>query len=158
MIVGAVFDYTARMKLIVALGVLLAPLAGAGAQGACLFSAPTGWNQTTTRWEGECRDGHADGLGVLKEYQQQKVVRFFFGRLEHGEVKLGVIDQPEGFVAGEFVKGAPVPSEDAQRTVSAFAEAEKAANEAASRFSKAGNKESAKLYAAKAKELREQLD
>ncbi len=146
------------MKLIVALSVLLAPLANACAQGACLFSVPAGWNQTTTRWEGACRDGRADGLGVLKEYQQQQVVRFFFGRLERGELKLGVIDQPEGFIAGEFVKGAPVLSEDAQRIVSAFAEAEKAANEAANRLSKAGNKESGMFYAAKAKKLREQLD
>jgi len=143
------------MKLVVALGVLLAQ---APAGGACLFTAPAGWNQSVTRWDGECKDGHAQGLGVLKEYQQQKVVRFFFGRLEHGELKLGVIDQPEGFIAGAFAKGAPVPSEDAQRTVDAFTEAEKAANEAASRFSKAGKDASAKFYAAKAKALREQLD
>jgi hypothetical protein len=126
--------------------------------GACLFTAPAGWNQATTRWDGECRNGYAEGLGVLKEYQQQKVLRFFFGRLEHGELKLGVIDQPEGFTAGEFAKGAPVPVTDAQQTVSAFTEAEKAANEAANRFRKAGNAEAAKFYAAKAKTLSEQLD
>ena len=155
------------MKLIVALGVLLAqapaqtstqPSTQVSTQSACVFSAPAGWNQTTTRWDGACRDGHADGLGVLKDYQQAKVVRFFFGRLEHGELKLGVIDQPQGFIAAEFAKGEAVPSEDPQRTVSAFAEAEKAANEAASRFSKAGKEASAKFYAAKAKALREQLD
>ena len=155
------------MKLIVALGVLLAQAPAqtstptstqASTQSACVFSAPAGWNQTTTRWDGACRDGHADGLGVLKEYQQAKVVRFFFGRLEHGELALGVIDQPQGFVAAAFAKGEPVKSEDPQRTVSAFAEAEKAANEAASRFSKAGKQASAKFYAGKAKELREQLD
>ena len=144
------------MKLLLALGILLAQ--APTADGACVFSAPTGWNQTATRWDGACKDGHAEGLGVLKEYQQQKVVRFFFGRIEHGELKLGVIDQPEGFIAGAFAKGAPVPSEDAQRTVDAFTEAEKAANEAASRFSKAGKDASAKFYAAKAKALREQLD
>jgi len=143
------------MKLILALGILLAQ---APTEGACVFTAPAGWNQAATRWDGVCKDGHAEGLGVLKEYQQQKVVRFFFGRLEHGELKLGVIDQPEGFVAGAFAKGAPVPSEDRQRAIDAFAEAEKAANEAASRFTKSGKQASAKFYAAKAKELREQLD
>jgi hypothetical protein len=143
------------MKLILALGILLAQ---APAGGACVFTAPAGWNQTATRWDGACKDGHAEGLGVLKEYQRQKVVRFFFGRLEHGELKLGVIDQPEGFVAGAFAQGAPVPSEDRQRAIDAFAEAEKAANEVASRFSKAGKQASAKFYASKAKELREQLD
>jgi hypothetical protein len=53
---------------------------------------------------------------------------------------------------------APLPAEDAQQTVSAFAEAEKAANEAADRFRRAGNLEAARFYAAKAKALREQLD
>ena len=148
------------MKLIVAaLGIVLAQAySQTSVADACLFNVPAGWNQTTTRWDGECRDGHADGLGVLKEYRQQKVLRFFFGRLEHGELKVGVIDQPEGFMAGEFAKGAPVTAKDAQQTVSAFAEAEKAANEAAARFRKAGNLEAARFYAAKAKALREQLD
>jgi hypothetical protein len=147
------------MKLILALGILLAQAAApAPTQSACAFTVPAGWNQTATRWDGACRDGHAEGLGVLKEYQQQKVVRFFFGRLEHGAPKLGVIDQPDGFVAGEFAKGELLPSTDRQRAVDAFAEGEKAAKEAASRFSNAGRAASAKLYTAKARELRDQLD
>ena len=148
------------MKLMIALGILLAQASTQASPqaAACTFTAPTGWNQATTRWDGACKDGHAEGLGVLKEYQQTKVVRFFFGRLEHGEPKLGVIDQPEGFVAGQFAKGEPVPSDDRQRMVDAFAEGEKAANEAAGCFSKAGKQASAKFYAEKAKALREQLD
>lgn len=147
------------MTLMLALGILLAQApVQTSTETVCAFTAPAGWSQKATRWDGECREGHAEGLGVLKEYQQQKVVRFFFGRLEHGELKLGVIDQPEGFVAAQFAKGEPLPSDDRQRTVDAFAEGEKAANEAASRFSKAGKQASAKFYAAKAKALREQLD
>lgn len=149
----------AVMKLIVGLNILPALAAAqVSTQSACVFTVPAGWNQTATRWDGECRDGHAEGLGVLKEYQQQEVVRFFFGRLEHGELKLGVIDQAEGFVAAQFAKGKPLPSENRQHTVAAFAAAERAANEAANRFSKAGQQASAKFYAAKARELREQLD
>jgi len=147
------------MKLMIALGILLAQApAQTSTSATCAFTAPAGWSQAATRWDGACREGHAEGLGVLKEYQQQKVVRFFFGRLEHGEPRLGVIDQAEGFVAGQFAKGEPVPSDDRQRMVDAFAAAEKAANEAADRFSKAGKQASAKFYAAKAKALREQLD
>jgi hypothetical protein len=143
------------MKLILALGILLAQ---APTRSPCAFTAPAGWNQSATRWDGACRDGRAEGLGVLKEYRRQSVVRFFFGRLEHGQVKLGVIDQPEGFVAGEFAKGELLPSADRQRAVDAFAEGEKAANEASSRFNKAGKAAPAKLYAAKARELHDQLD
>jgi uncharacterized membrane protein len=152
------------MKLMIALGILLAQAPAAqtpvqtSTQAACAFTAPAGWNKAATRWDGTCREGHAEGLGVLKEYQQQKVVKFFFGRLEHGEPKLGVIDQEEGFVAGQFAKGERLESDDRQQMVDAFAEAEKAANEAASRFSKAGKQASAKFYADKAKALREQLD
>jgi hypothetical protein len=157
--VGAGSFKETTMKLILALGILLAQAAAhASTQSACAFTVPAGWNQTTTRWDGACRDGYAEGLGVLKEYQQQRVVRSFFGRLEHGALKLGVIDQPDGFVAGAFANGELVPSADRQRAVDAFAEGEKAANEVASRFRKAGNTASAKLYTAKARELRDQLD
>lgn len=128
------------------------------ASDACAFNAPYGWSQNSTRWDGECRAGHADGIGILKEFSNRKVKRFFFGRVKDGNLDLGVIDQAEGYVAGQFAQGRLVPSEDRQIFVSAFAEAEKATSQAASRFSKAGNKASARFYKAKARELREQMD
>ena len=140
-------------------GILLCGMATqATAYGACAFNVPDGWNQSSTRWDGDCRAGHADGLGILKEFSDQKVKRFFFGRLKDGDLELGVIDQAEGYTAGRFANGHLVPSEDRQSVVSAFAEAEKAASQAASRFSKAGNQASARFYEGKAKELREQMD
>jgi hypothetical protein len=128
------------------------------AQAQCTFNAPQGWAQSSTRWDGACRSGQADGLGVLKEYSGSSVTRFYFGRIKDGQPELGVVDQPDGYVAGRFVNGSLAPSDDRQVVISAFAEAEKAANQAASRFSKAGNKVSAKLYRSKAKALREQMD
>jgi hypothetical protein len=140
-------------------GILLYSIAAqAMASDACAFNAPHGWNQSSTRWDGECRAGHADGLGILKEFSNRKVKRFFFGRVKDGNLDLGVIDQAEGYVAGRFAQGRLVPSGERQSFVSAFAEAEKAASQAASRFSKAGNKASARFYEAKARELREQMD
>ena len=125
---------------------------------ACDFSAPAGWNQKTTQWGGTCRGGRAEGLGVLKEYDEKKVKRFFFGRLKNGDIEFGVIDQDEGFMAGSFANGDLIPSDDRQTFISAFAEAEKAASQVATRFSQAGNKASARFYEQKAKELREQMD
>lgn len=124
----------------------------------CTFHAPDGWNQSTTRWDGECRADYADGLGILKEYDKNQVARFFFGRIRKGELDLGVIEEAGGYIAGQFAQGRVLASEDPQRFVSAFAVAEKAATLAAGRFRKAGNKTSATFYEAKAKQLREQMD
>jgi hypothetical protein len=128
------------------------------AHAACSFTVPQGWAQDTTRWEGACLSGQANGLGVLKEYNGANVTRFYFGRVKDGSPALGVVDQADGFVAGRFIDGSLAPSDDRQVVISAFAEAEKAANQAATRFGKAGNKVSAKFYKSKAKALREQMD
>ena len=131
---------------------------GAAAAPGCSFEVPAQWARDGTRWDGECADGRANGLGVLKEYRNGSVAKFFFGRLRGGQLVLGVIDQPEGFVAGSFREGRVVPSDERQATVSAFNEAEQAAKSVASRFRKAGNAASADFYSNKARELREQMD
>ena len=130
----------------------------AWSKSACRFSAPDGWKQKATQWDGDCRAGLAEGIGVLKEYRDNKVKRFFFGRLKRGDIEFGVIDQNEGFVAGSFSDGHLIPSDDRQTFIRAFAEAEKAAAQASSRYRNAGNKASAEFYERKAKELREQMD
>lgn len=140
-------------------GILLFSLAiQAAASGRCVFNAPYGWDQNSTRWDGECREGYADGLGVLKEFRDGTAKRFFFGRMKDGNLDFGVIDQPEGYMAGRFAQGHLEPSEDRQNFISAFDEAEKAATRAATRFREAGNAASARFYETKAKELREQMD
>lgn len=141
------------------IGVLLCGMPQYGfPKGACEFSVPDDWSRKTTQWDGNCMAGRAEGLGVLKEYRDKKVKRFFFGRLKGGEIEFGVIDQEEGFVAGSFAKGQLIPTDDRQSIINAFTEAEKSASQAANRFSKAGNKASALFYERKAKELREQMD
>lgn len=148
-----------KSSILVTVGILLYSIAAqAVASGTCAFNAPDGWHQSATRWDGECRAGYADGLGILKEYENLKVRRLFFGRIRHGDLDLGVIEQADGYIAGQFAHGRLIPSEDRQSFVSAFAEAEKAASHAASRFHKTGNNASARFYEAKAKELREQMD
>ena len=128
------------------------------ARGACNVNAPEGWSQAATRWDGDCVDGFANGLGVLKELDGRHVKRLFFGTVVGGELQLGVIDQADGYVAGRFAKGSLIPSDDRQTFISAFAEGEKAADSAARRYRQAGNKASAKFYQDKAKALREQMD
>jgi hypothetical protein len=130
----------------------------ATAQATCAFNAPQDWSQSATRWEGSCRSGRANGLGILKEYTEQKVTRFYFGRFKDGHVEIGVIEETDGYLAGRFVNGSPVPTEDPQVTIDAFTEAEKAASQAAARYANTGNKTSAMLYKNKAKKLAMQMD
>lgn len=148
--------FTSALALVAA---SLVGSAGAGPAGlACSFEVPAQWSREATRWDGECSDGRAHGLGVLKEYRNGSVTKFFFGRLRGGQPVLGVIDQPEGFIAGTFRDGRAVPSEERQATISAFTEAEQAAKSVSDRFRKAGNAASTEFYRNKARELREQMD
>ncbi len=130
------------------------------AQAACLFAQPDSWAKASTVWDGECKGGQAHGLGALKEFDPQKktVVRFFFGRANHGAMTLGVIDQTDGYVAGSFKDGKVVESAERQATISAFKEAASAAKLVAARYRNSGNIASARFYDAKTKQLTEQMD
>lgn len=146
-------------KPIVHLLLLAACLSWSSAQAACAFTAPSDWVQTSARWEGECQGGKAHGQGVLKELSpQQAVRRFFFGVMDKGQVKLGVIDQPDGYMAGRFDDGRVLASAERQTTITAFKAAASAAQWVASGYRKSGNLASAKFYEAKAKQLAEQMD
>lgn len=124
----------------------------------CDVKPPDGWQQAVTRWDGPCRNGAADGLGVLKEIDGPKVRRLAFGRFEQGELRLGVIEEDGGFRAGRFQRGQVVPSEDRQTLIDAFNEGAKAADQVSARFKSVGNKASAGFYRHKAEALRSQMD
>ena len=140
-------------------GFLLAScVAQAQSHSGCAISPPEGWVQSAVRWDGACQSGVADGLGVLKEFSGRNVKRLFFGLVKNGELKSGVIDQEDGYIAGSFEHGRVVQNGDRQTVISAFDKGAAAAEEVAKRFEKAGNKASSQFYQAKAKALREQMD
>lgn len=149
-----------KTSRLLSLGLLLCAAAPpATAEQACTFTTPAGWNQAGTSWVGACRDGRADGLGVLREVDDKKSVqRTFFGRLKQGALELGAIEQAGGYVAGTFKDGKPVPSDEQQPTIDGFREAEKAAKQISDTFRKSGDKASARLYKTKAKQLGEQIE
>ncbi|MCW7540753.1 hypothetical protein OOT46_23315 [Aquabacterium sp. A7-Y] len=124
----------------------------------CQFVVPQGWSGYTVRWEGACAKGRASGSGVLRALEKQQVKEVFYGRLAEGAPQIGVIEKPEGLVAGEFKQGAAVPTDDPGVTVKAFREAEAAALQAASRFKASGNEASGRFYREKAEMLRSQMD
>ena len=137
---------------------VIVALLSSASWGACQVAAPEGWSPTKLRWDGPCASGFAHGQGVLKDMSKQPIERFFFGRLDKGKLARGVIDQPDGFVAGDFKAGAVLPSDNRQTALDAFTEAKTAAGLTAAKFRKAKNAASAKFYDDKAKSLADQMD
>lgn len=124
----------------------------------CRVSAPADWQGVTVRWEGSCASGQAEGSGVLRGLENGRVVRLFFGRMKAGQPEVGVVELPEGYVAGRFEDGRPVASDDRNDLIRAFREASKAAEAVSERFRVAGNAASAKFYRDKAHSLAAQMD
>ena len=138
------------------------PEGPAAAAGSCTFAALERFEGRTVKWEGDCVDGKANGKGVLRAYPKagsvDKAVLIFFGTLERGDAKIGVIDTPDGFMAGEFAKGKLQDSEDPNVTIRAFKVATEAATLVSERLKAAGNAASSAFYAKKAQSLQQQMD
>lgn len=151
--------YVGKVSRLLALGFcLFAALPPAAAQEDCAFTVPEGWNKANTNWDGPCRNGHAHGLGVLKDFAGKEINHAFFGRLKNGELALGAIDQPAGYIAGTFSSGKLVASDEQQSTINGFREAEKAAVQVLDRFKKAGYSAAINIYQKKLKRLRQQIE
>ena len=124
----------------------------------CRFAVPEGWSAAGMRWSGHCRAGLAQGRGVLRQYDGSRVARSYFGVLRSGLPALGVVELPDGFIAGRFEYGKAVNDGDRNTTIHAFDEAAAAARQLAAGYRRAGNAPSARFYEDKAKQLADQLD
>ena len=82
----------------------------------------------------------------------------FYGELRAGQPVRGVLEQPDGFLAGEVAQGVVQATDEPEVTLRAFREAEKAARAASNQFKAANNHASAQFYARKARRLAEQMD
>lgn len=94
----------------------------------------------------------------MRAYEGGKVIRAFYGTLQSGQLVLGVIDQPDGFVAGRFEQGRVVNDGERNTLIQAFEDASAAARQVAAGYRRAGNAPSARFYEDKAKQLANQLD
>lgn len=124
----------------------------------CQFVPPAGWHDRVIIWDGACQSGKAHGQGVLRAYQKHTTTLIFFGNLEHGELSLGVIDNGEGYIAGQFSQGRLLPDAERNVIIHAFRNASAAAKAYSQRLIQAGNKLSAAFYLKKAEELDQQMD
>jgi len=128
------------------------------ANSTCKVTAPNGWSGYALQWEGSCENGTAVGSGVLRGYAKDKPTLIFYGEMHGGSPSLGVVEQPDGYLAGQFKEGRVVPTDDPNVTLKAFTTAENAARLVARRFQTKGNVASARFYAAQAKRLGAQMD
>lgn len=123
----------------------------------CRFLPPADW-PARVNWIGDCRDGLAEGLGVLKASEVGEVVAFFFGRMEHGRPSEGALEGGGGRMAGRFVDGRIAVGGDRNDLIRAFDVAGAGAEAAAALFARMGNQPSSDFYRRKARQMREQMD
>jgi hypothetical protein len=136
----------------------LADVAGNDKTTGCGYRLPQEWQASTTHWTGQCNAGVADGLGVLRVYENTNPVAVFYGRMSSGQMAIGVVDTAEGYLAGRFADSMLVKSDDPNASFSAFREATSAAKAASKLFADQGNAASANYYREKAEQLEAQMD
>jgi hypothetical protein len=124
----------------------------------CRFAVPAGMDSRQVRWTGDCRDGLAQGLGVLRQLQGNRVLQVFYGRLQDGRPVLGAIELDGGYKAGRFDQGQVVNDGERNSLIQAFEAASQAARQVAQHHQAAGNPASARFYRQKAAQLAQQMD
>ncbi|MEQ1620191.1 MAG: hypothetical protein ABL919_02215 [Methylococcales bacterium] len=124
----------------------------------CQVVPPVEWTDSTIIWDGPCQTGKAHGEGVLRAYKKGADTLLFLGNIEHGELDIGVIDGPEGYIAGQFSHGKLVLEVERNVIIKAFRSASNAAKSYSQRLKQAGNQKSAAFYLKKARKLEQQMD
>ena len=135
------------------------PVAAAEAAPACHVAPIAEWPAHSLRWDGGCKDGKANGSGVLRAYAKPPAATgIFYGQMQGGEMALGVMEIPDGYRAGRFIQGKLQADAERNTLIKAFEVASQAAKDFSARLLKAGNASSAKFYLAKSTELAQQMD
>lgn len=125
----------------------------------CQLKSRPQWQDRNLVWDGPCKNGKADGTGVLKAYSKAKdSPEIFYGQVLAGALHFGVLEIAGGYQAGPFVDGVVQDNIERNQLIQAFDVGSAAALAYSERLQKAGNVTSARWYAKKARSLAEQLD
>ncbi len=132
-------------------------------QPGCRFERPEVWAAGTVSWIGNCRNGFADDSGVIVMVVKDAEPERFYGHVQDGHLRVGVLQSPNGFMAGTWVNGAlaaALADDVAQRNalIAAFRVAANAATSASNSLAKKGDATASRYYAKQAKLLHEQID
>ena len=119
-------------------------------QTSCRFAPPPGMEPGARAWLGACRNGFADGPGVLRTIQPAGPPVLYFGDMAAGRPTTGVVER-----GGDFY---PLAGSDREANIQAFRAAAEGARASARRFKAQGNLPSAKYYDAQAVRLNNALD
>lgn len=124
---------------------------------ACRFQAPADLDAAPTRWLGECRDGAAEGLGIVRAGSAEPYA-FFAGRMQDGRPANGLLLLRAGGmqVAVRFDDALHAVDSDGLRPEQddrVFAQARDAALATAARLRRQGNQASADYYTALAQRI-----
>lgn len=126
----------------------------------CKFVTPSDLGTGSTAWFGSCRDGLAEGLGVLR-VESDGEVRLFAGAMTKGQPQRGFLDTGSPETTGSSVRfegDRGLPPRNRAEIHQGCTVAADAATSVAIRFEKAGNPASAVYYSKWAKVLRSCLD
>lgn len=133
------------------LGLLsVAPGASAsGLHGGCRIAPLADFRGAPAAWLGECRDGQAEGLGVVRSGTAAPY-RFFAGEAHGGRAARGLIVTDSGWFAAAGFDGTgrriDIRSGDPNAYHALFMLAARAARTTAQRFAAAGNRGSSAYY------------
>lgn len=127
-------------------------------QSGCSVYLADDQTQWQAHWHGACRDGKAQGLGVVRLFENGQFYGAFFGQVAKGQWKNGVFRTPTGDIAGMFQNNHALPTDDRNDLIRAFDIAAQAATALSNEFQRAGNKASAAHYRQVAENLLNTLD
>jgi hypothetical protein len=124
-----------------------------------IFTTPS-QSKLKPNWHGPCKNGFANGLGVIRNLKGSNVDSIFYGVLENGLWASGVYETQGGYRAGQFKNNELVSAQEVDRNViiRAFDTAAKAATQLSKEFEQQGNMASYKHYKAEAEKLSQQMD
>jgi hypothetical protein len=129
----------------------------------CKVEKPAAWTSGGVSWLGSCRAGFAHGYGVILSAGEGSEGERFFGRVDHGYLRVGVVQTGSGFMAGNWIDGVlaePLLDDVAQRNllIGAFEAGAKAAGSVSKLLAKKADARSSRFYAEQARRLRAQMD
>ncbi|WP_246704199.1 hypothetical protein [Rhizobium sp. P38BS-XIX] len=125
----------------------------------CRFVAPASLTPGPTYWTGDCPDGKASGLGMLRRRDGNRSGFAFYGEMRDGVPTLGVIDLDGGYKVGKFT-GGDIGEDDLewQPRLDAFNSAVNAARAVSKHYAAEKNSASAHHYESVAKTLEMQIE
>jgi hypothetical protein len=109
-------------------------------------------------WIGDCKNGKADGIGVIRIDHGNQVYSFFYGKLVDGKATIGTIEHATGFMVGKFQDGKIMETDDPQIVLESFRVGAQAAEKVSQNFASVRNTPSANYYKRKAELLWNQIE